>query len=610
MTPPTKLGVQRRTLTIDHAALSTRAADESRIPIALSSEAPVARWFGTEVLDHRRDAIDLARAEGGLPLLFNHDPDQLLGVIEDVRVHADGVVRGMARFSGDAEAQRRAAQVAEGVLRNTSIGYVIHELTQDRSEAGEDVYRATRWELLEGSLVSVPADQTVGVGRSADSTADYPVRVRTINAAPVAEETSTVSDTTTAAPVAVTDRGEQIADLCELAGFPERAVEFIRSSKSVTDIRNELAAARRSKQSAPIVAPAPSAPDYTDGDHTFSVARAIQAARTGNWREAGYERAVAEAEGKRLGQASVAGNAFFMPTGVSVRTSHSVATAGNGGNSVFTQPGSFIELLRNRSVVMQLGATVHSGLQGNVAFPRQTAAGTAYWLAELTGGSDVTESNTTLDQVTLSPKTVMAMQSYSGQLLAQSTLDVDSYVRSDLASVIARAIDLAAIHGSGASNQPQGIYGATGVNSVAMGGAVTYAKLTDMEAAIEADNADIGVMAFATTPEVKQDAKTTARFSSTDTPLWIGSAAQGELIGYRAVASNQVSKVLGAGTNEHGIVFGVWSELLIGEWGAVQITVDPYTKAGQDVTRVIARAFVDIDLRHPQAFCTGSGLTA
>jgi HK97 family phage major capsid protein len=115
-------------------------------------------------------------------------------------------------------------------------------------------------------------------------------------------------------------------------------------------------------------------------------------------------------------------------------------------------------------------------------------------------------------------------------------------------------------------------------------------------------------MAFLTTPEVKQDAKTTARFSNTDTPLWIGSAAQGELIGYRAMASNQVKKNLGAGTDEHGIVFGVWSELLIGEWGAVQITVDPYTKAGQDVTRVIARAFVDIDLRHPQAFCTGAGL--
>jgi HK97 family phage major capsid protein len=89
----------------------------------------------------------------------------------------------------------------------------------------------------------------------------------------------------------------------------------------------------------------------------------------------------------------------------------------------------------------------------------------------------------------------------------------------------------------------------------------------------------------------------------------IGSAAQGELIVYRAVASNQVSKTLGSGS-DHGIVFGVWSELLIGEWGAVQVTVDPYTKAGQDVTRVLARAFVDIDLRHPQAFCTGATLTA
>jgi HK97 family phage major capsid protein len=228
-------------------------------------------------------------------------------------------------------------------------------------------------------------------------------------------------------------------------------------------------------------------------------------------------------------------------------------------------------------------------------------------------GADATESNTTFDQVTLSPKTLMAKASYSNQLLVQSAINVDALIKDDLAKVLGLELDRAGFHGTGASNQPTGIYGMTGINSKAFGGAISYDTALDMVTEIAADDADVGEIAFAMTPEAVNKAAQTQRFTSTDTPLYTGTFGSGQLIGYRAEVSNQLSKVMLAsaatGGSEHGIVVGVWSQYLIGEWGSLALTVDPYTLAGQDVVRVIPRLFVDMDVRHPESFCKGTGQT-
>jgi HK97 family phage major capsid protein len=251
-----------------------------------------------------------------------------------------------------------------------------------------------------------------------------------------------------------------------------------------------------------------------------------------------------------------------------------------------------------------MGATFLPGLVGNVAFPRQITAGTSLAVAELVGGSDVTESNTTLDQVTLSPKTIMARQRYSNQLLAQGVINIDTLIRNDLAAIQSRKLDLLALHGVGSSNEPTGLYAQSGVNAVTFAGGPTYAKMVDMEAAIEAADADIGALGYVFTPEIKGKAKQVPIFTNTGTPIWTGSAVDGEVNGYRALASNQLSKTLTSGTFSdcHGGIFGVWSELLVGEWGGMAITVDPFTLAGQDQVRIIAREFFDIGVRHGAAF--------
>jgi HK97 family phage major capsid protein len=323
---------------------------------------------------------------------------------------------------------------------------------------------------------------------------------------------------------------------------------------------------------------------------------------------------------------------FFMPTGVALRGQQSVSEAGQeiffrqlmemfkragldtatptaGQELVFTEAGSFIDMLRNKALVMQLGATVLPGLVGNVAFPRQTGAGAGHWVEE-NPSTDVDDDDAALDQVTLSPKTYQSSTSYSRQLLRQGTVNVDNIVQNDLTQVNALEIDRASLHGTGANNQPKGIYALDGVNTTSFAssgttpGVISFAGVIDMETKIAVANADLGSMAYLTTPEVRGTAKQTAELSNTIAlALWRG----GEMNGFRAEASNQLSKTLGAGA-DHGIVFGVWSNLMIGEWGAIEVITDPYRLKKRGMIEVTTFLMADIQARYAQAFTKGQYL--
>jgi HK97 family phage major capsid protein len=283
-------------------------------------------------------------------------------------------------------------------------------------------------------------------------------------------------------------------------------------------------------------------------------------------------------------------------------------TAGQGAEVVFTEPGDLIELLRNQSVVVMLGARVMQGLNGPVSFPKQLTANTAYWMAE-NDSIDVTAGNATLGSVTLAPKTLQATTAYSRQLVAQSTIDVEAFIRGDLAAQHALAWDRAVLHGTGNSNQPSGLYVASDVNSVAMGGVPTFGKLIDMVTEVNKDNALGGNLAFVTTPGMAGKLAQTVVAASTDTRMiWGGSLTEGNMAGYRAIATNQVLATLGGGS-EHGLLFGNWSEVLIGMWGAMELVVDPYALKKQGMVEITSFQLCDIDFRHGQSFCKATGAT-
>lgn len=338
----------------------------------------------------------------------------------------------------------------------------------------------------------------------------------------------------------------------------------------------------------------------------YSVIKAIRAAADGDWSDAGLEREASLAVSKRLGRAP---RSFFLPHDVAeAREQRDLVkgTAGAGGYAVATDllGASFIDILRNKMVVKQVGAMVLDGLVGDITIPRQSGGGTAYWVAE---SGAPTEGQQTFEQVALIPKTVGAYTDISRKLLLQASIDVEALVRSDLATIIAIEVDRAALHGLGSSNQPTGIDHTTGIGSVAGGTdglAPTWAHIVGLETEVAIDNADTGKLAYITNTQARGKLKQTLITATYgDRMIWAEGATP--LNGYPAFVTNQVSRVLVKGSSGavcSAIFFGNWGDLIIGMWGNIDILVDPYTGGNTGTVRVIVFEDVDVGVRHPESF--------
>jgi len=152
-----------RTATFERASM---VAGDRRVTLAFSSEMPVVRAFGVEVLDHSAGAInDSFIGSGRAPLLVDHEMTDQIGVVEQIELGADRVARARVRFGRSARAEEIYQDVQDGIRANVSVGYVIDEMVLDGERDGREVYRATRWTPLEISIVSIPADASVGVRR-------------------------------------------------------------------------------------------------------------------------------------------------------------------------------------------------------------------------------------------------------------------------------------------------------------------------------------------------------------------------------------------------------------------------------------------------------------
>ena len=388
-------------------------------------------------------------------------------------------------------------------------------------------------------------------------------------------------------------------------GGDKLAMQFIRDGKTVEEFRAALLDAAAAE-------PVTATVQLNEREaKSYSYVRAIAAAlaRAEGQPVSGFEAEVSQDIERNIPANYKRNGGIFVP--LQVRSAISEAlynTSGKGASTVFTQPGEFIDMLRNASVAVSLGARVMSGLTGPVSFPSQTGGVSVSWVAE-NSGTDVTATNATLSSVGLTPKTLQGTTAFSRQLMAQSSMDVEAFIRADLASAHALAWDVAVMHGTGSNNQPTGIYAASNVNAVAMGGVPTFGKLIDMITEVLKDNALAGSLAFATTPGMAGKLAQTVIAASTDTNMiWSGKLDNGALAGYTARASNQVSATLGGGS-EHGLIFGNWSDALIGMWGALELVVDPYSLKKQGMIEVTSFQLCDIALRHAQSFCKATGAT-
>ena len=587
-----------RALTFDRAAIN----EESRtVELAFASETPYERYWGVEILDLAQPSVRLGRLTAGGPLLMDHDSRDHIGVIESVQIGTDRVGRAVVRFGKSARAEEVFQDVKDGIRRNVSVGYMIHKAVLVEQNEEQDTYRVTDWEPFEVSLVSVPADASVGIGRSAD--AESPIEFIPLQEKQIMSDIN-VEEVRAEAVKSEQKRTQEIIAMGEqfkAYGADGVAAECLRNGKSVEETRAAIMTkiGTRALPSADIGMTQEEA-------RSFSFVRAIQAAvliKDGKFSQArdigGFELDASDAVAKKMGRES---RGFFVPNEVQKRDLL-VGTPTAGGNTVATDllASSFIDLLRNKMAVTGLGAKFLTGLVGQIAIPRQTAGATAYWVAE---NGAPTESQQAFDQVTMTPKTLGAFTDMTRKLLLQSSIDVEGLVRNDLATVIAMAIDLAAINGSGASNQPTGILNTAGIGSVAGGtnGLIpTWGNLVDLESQVAVANADLGALGYLTNAKVRGKLKQVSKVSGQNGFIW----EDGTVNGYATGVSNQVPSNLTKGTASgicSAILFGNFADLIIGQWGNLDIMVDPYTGSTAGTVRVVALQDVDIAVRHAESF--------
>ena len=588
-------GLLHREATFDRALVDT---EKRTVALSFSSEDPYERYFGIEILDHSAKSVRLDRMKGGAAVLVNHRMDDHVGVVESVSIDSDRVGRAVVRFGKSARAEEIYQDVLDGIRKHVSVGYMVHRMVLDESADGGDVYRVMDWEPFEISIVGVPADATVGVGRDA--------------ALEIVKETKQMSTETevktvdpaiavNAARDAETSRIREInaigKQFFELTGgdSAKMADAAISSGKPIDVFRGEVLAKLAEKR------PVPTAElGLTEREvKQFSFVRALHALANPHDRAAqdaaGYEREISNAAAKAGGKAP---QGIMVPVDVlraPMQRDLVVGTTTAGGHTVSTDllAQSFIEMLRNQMVLVRAGVTMLNGLVGSIAIPRQTSGSTAYWVAE---SGAPTESQQAFDQVTMAPKTVGAFTDFSRKLLLQSSIDVEAFVRADLVKQIGIEIDRAGLYGSGASNQPTGVKNQSGVlTSDFAANAPTYAEIVGLETAIAAVNADIGTLAYIVNATGRGALKTTEKAANTGIYLW----EPGNTVnGYRVEVSNQVAA--------NDFWFGNWADVLIGMWSGLDLTVDPYTGATSGTVRVIGLQDVDIAVRRGPSFCRGN----
>lgn len=330
---------------------------------------------------------------------------------------------------------------------------------------------------------------------------------------------------------------------------------------------------------------------------SYSLRRAILAAAESNWSGAGFELECSRAVQTRLHSFNPHPFSFMVPVhDLMCERDLTAANASAGGYLVGTQNVGFIELLRNRTALLRLGAMRLLDLVGNVTVPKQTAAATAYWLA--TEGTQITESQPTLGQLSLTPKTVAAYTEIGRTLLLQSDPSAEAMVHNDLAKVVGLAVDTAGINGTGASGQPTGILQISGIGSVT-GASIDYADILEFQS--DVGNALVPECAYLTTPAAAGVLMARQRFASTDTPIWVGNMLDGQVAGFRAMST--------AGMPSATMIFGDFTQVVIAEWGGLEITVNPYANFQAGIVGVRALYSVDIGVRHPTGFSAASSIS-
>lgn len=278
---------------------------------------------------------------------------------------------------------------------------------------------------------------------------------------------------------------------------------------------------------------------------------------------------------------------------------HTVGTNTEGGNLVATELGEFIPVLRPMPIIKNLGATIFGGLTANLDMARGASRASAAWEGEIDANA---ETNATFDKIQLTPKRVGAFMVESKQLITQSSINIDQYLQNELSTSIEEALDSAAFTGSGTAPVPEGVANTSGVGSVTTAGTMTEALAYGFKDDLAAAFALKGSPAFVTTPAIDSILRQIQMEAGSGLRLLGGVGGQNNniMVGYPVLQSD----ILAAGH----IIFGNWSELILAQWGGLDLVVNPYSLDTTNQVRITANSFWDVNVKHAASFSVATDM--
>jgi len=565
-----------------------------------SEDKLVERFFGEEQMVHTKEAADLKRLNDGGALLLDHDRTKQIGVIEKAFIDTkEKKGRAIVRFSKSSLGEEVFGDVVDGIRKNVSIYFRATKAEITERKGKVDLIRILEWEAFEISFVSIPADETVGVGR-AEEIIKPKIEERKEETMPEPEKKTEIKVDIKGlrAEVQKAER-ERVANINKVvATFPGETIRKMADEaiKEGTDSGEfygralvELGKAKEIDADAgPEASEAHLGMDKRDVER-YSIRKALAGMLEGQTLD-GVELEAHKELTKRFGESSRGG--LYIPVdaqmkGAPIKRTQTVAPGSAGGYLIGTENMSLIDLLRNNTLVNTLGVQTMSGLVGNVTIPKQTGASSLFWIAD---DEATTTSDLTFGQLSMTPHTASAATPMSRQLLLQSDPSIDGIVQGDLARTIAIGVDLAVLNGSGTNGEPRGLLNTSGVGTQTTS-TVTWAQMVGFESTVATANALLGSVSFLTTPAVRGSLKTVKKDAGSGIFLMEGT----EVNGYRLDATTQMPA--------NNILFGDWSTVVIGEWGVLELrTVDQGTNYRKGEVEILAFKSMDVAVRQPTAF--------
>lgn len=441
--------------------------------LSIASEEPYERWWGVEILEVRKDAIRDARLKSGAPLLVGHDSDRQVGVVEAYEITPAKKLRVLARFSKSAYAEEIWQDVLDGIRRNTSVGYIIHDLVLERQQEDVSTYRVTDWEPLEGSIVAVPADHTVGVGREHEQPAAPAPKNKERTMEKTKEQIDQEAAARAAADKAEARQAEQkrTTDLINAgaefrdAGGPELALELLKDPNGTVDtFRTKMLDKMRGKSKPTPTGEPADLPSYGEGARVRMRYGRLKAFTKdlplGNGKSLPAEEAAfragmwlaATVYKKDWAQKWCRDNGFELfarDSNGEVRVMSGNTLAVGGALVPVEMEQAVIDLRDTYGVIRRL-VRVRPMASDQKQIPRRTGGLTAYFFGD-DDGTGITASDKGWDLVTLSAKKLGVLARVSKDLTEDAVIDVVDDLAQEMAYAFAVKEDNCGINGDGTS---------------------------------------------------------------------------------------------------------------------------------------------------------------